>query len=154
MPVSSYEKNSFRGPDPSIHLGNRERPQPFVLEHNPVYQEWKKQRNSMRYEYEIHAPLLHYLWGINEFVKTDFKELILGDSSPEDRAPYADALENSFARALEWFSIRHALISERARALAAGEANSPVIQHMQEEVYAFVGSAAPTPAKADPGKGK
>lgn len=144
VPVGNYEKNPFRGPDPSVHLGNRDRPQPFLLEHDPVYQELKKQRNSMRYEYEIHAPMLHYLWGINEFVKQDFKALALNDTSPEERAPYVDALENSLARTLEWLSIRHALISERARSLAEGETNSPIIQHLQDEVYAFVGSAPPT----------
>jgi hypothetical protein len=144
IPVSNYEGNPFRGPDPSVHLGNRDRPQPFRLDHDPVYKELKRQKNSMRYEYEIHAPILYYYWGITKFVETDFEEVILGDSTPEQRVPYVEALQNSLKRTLEWFAIRHALITERARALAEGETNSPLIQHLQEEVYAFVGAAPPT----------
>lgn len=130
VPVTNYEGNPFRGPDPSVHLGNRDRPQPFRLDHDPVYKELEKTRNSIRFEYEIHAPLLHYYWGINEFIKSDFKGVILGDSTAEERAPYVAALENSSARALEWFSIRHALITERARALKEGERDSPLLQHL------------------------
>ena len=144
VPVTNYEGNPFRGPDPSVHLGNRDRPQPYRLDHDPVYKELEKTRNSMRFEYEIHAPLLHYFWGINEFVKSDFKSVVLGNSTPEERAPYVEALVNSTARSLEWFSIRHALITERARALREGERDSPLLQHLQDEVYAFVGSAPPT----------
>ena len=144
VPVSNYDFNPFRGPDPSVHLGNRDRPQPFRLDHDPVYKELEKTKNSLRFEYEIHSPLLYYFWGINEFIKTDLKSVLLADTTPEERAPYITALENSSARSLEWFSIRHALITERARALKEGWKDSPVLRHMQEEVYAFVGSAPPT----------
>ena len=133
VPVGNYEGNPFRGPDSAVHLGNRDRPQPFRLEHDPTYKELQSSNNSMKFEYEIHAPLLWYFWGISKFLSTDFKAVVLGESTAEERAPYVEALENSVERSLEWFSVRHALITQRARALAAGEKNSPVLQHMQED---------------------
>ena len=149
VPVENYRGNPFRGPDPGVHLPNPLRPQCFPLDHDPVHKLLLESKSSMRFEYEITHPVLHYFWGVKQFLETDFAGCVLrSDSTVEQRAEYLEALTNSTARIFEWLAVRHALLTKRARAPKTTDSNA-ILEHYQNEVYAFVGSAPPTSSWLD-----
>ena len=149
VPVENFHGNPFRGPDAAVHLPNVSRPQCFALDHDPVLRLLSEQKTPMRYEYEILHPLLYYFWGIQQFMEQDFPECILSpDSDPADRAAFFEALKNSLTRVFEWLAVRHALIEKRART-PKSEHSAQILEHYQNEVYAFVGSAPHTSAWLD-----
>lgn len=149
VPVDNYRGNPFRGPDPGVHLPNPLRPQCFPLDHDPVHKLLLESKSSMRFEYEITHPVLHYYWGVKQFLETDFAGCVLRtDSTVEQRAEYLEALTNSTARIFEWLAVRHALLTKRARTPKTTESNA-ILEHYQNEVYAFVGSAPPTSSWLD-----
>jgi hypothetical protein len=149
VPVEKYGGNPFRGPDPGVHLPNARRPQCFPLDHDPVHKLLAEAKSGMKFEYEITQPILHYYWALKQFLESDFAQCILSDeSTAEQRTDYLEALINSNARIFEWLAIRHALITKRART-PKSEQSSSILEHYQNEVYAFVGSAPPTSAWLD-----
>ena len=105
--------------------------------------------SSLKFEYEISHPVLHYFWGVKQFLETDFADCVLrAESTAEQRADYLEALTNSTARIFDWLAVRHALLTKRART-PKGHENHLILEHYQNEVYAFVGSAPPTSAWLD-----
>lgn len=98
----------------------------------------------MRYEYEILHPLLYYSYALNAFGEGELLACIADpQSSPVTRVEYLEAYLNTYARIYDWFIARHALIEERARA-PKDEHTAAFLEHLQDEVYAFVGAPPPT----------
>lgn len=149
VPVENYRGNPFRGPDPGVHLANPQRPQCFSLDNDPIHKLLVDSKTPMRFEYEITHPVLYYFWGVKQFLESDFAGCVLDASSTvEQRTAYLEALTNSTARIFEWLAVRHALITKRART-PKSDHSYEVLEHYQNEVYAFVGSAPPTSSWLD-----
>lgn len=116
VPVENYRGNPFRGPDPGVHLANPQRPQCYALENDPIHKLLAESKSGMRFEYEITHPMLHYFWGVKQFIESDFAGCVLSwDSTVEQRSAYLEALTNSTARIFEWLAVSHALITKRVR---------------------------------------
>ena len=144
VPVSNFLGNPFLGPAQGSRFPNVSRPQCFELHHNPVHQKLVESKSSMRYEYEILHPLLYYSYALKEFGEGELLACIADpQSSPEARVEYLEAYLNTYARIYDWFVARHALIEERARA-SKDEHSAAFLEHLQDEMYAFVGAPPDT----------
>lgn len=131
--------NPFFGPDPRLLLANSDRPQPFSLRGDATADALQNTHSGQKFEYAILAPILYSLHNAVHFSQNQLREVVLDpDASEKDRAFHLDALNNSLERILEWFSVRHALIVQRAR-VSAGNASSEMVEHLQDAVYATVG---------------
>ena len=143
VPLERYVGNPYTGPDPRNPPVNPRRPQAFSLYGDRTADGLAELGSSLQYEYAITAPLLHYYWGAQEFLKSDFKAAILDPSlSPAERQEYYEALANTHERIFEWFTVRNALLKKRA-GISKGEHSSALVEHLQDEVYDRVGVEAP-----------